>query len=49
MQDQIENTITKVSKGIRMIRRMKKYVPKATLLKVYGAIALSHFDYCCLV
>jgi hypothetical protein len=32
-KDQIENTITKVSKGIGMIRRMKKYIPKATLLK----------------
>ena len=46
---QIENVITKVSKGVGMIRRMKKYVPKTTLLKVYDAIVLSHFDYCSLV
>ena len=43
------NVITKVSKGIGMIRRMKKYVPKTTILKVYDAIVLSHFDYCSLV
>ena len=32
-----------------MLRRMKEYVPISTLIKVYNAIILSHFDYCSLV
>ena len=28
---------------------MKEYVPISTLIKVYNAIILSHFDYCSLV
>ena len=47
--DQIQNTVTKVSKGIGMMRRMKQFVPKSTLLRIYNAIVLSHFDYCSLV
>jgi hypothetical protein len=43
------NTITKASKGIGIMRRIKHFVPKSTLLKIYNAIALSHFDYCSLV
>jgi hypothetical protein len=39
--------ITKnVSKGIGMLRRIKDYVSTSTLIKVYNAIILSHFDYC---
>ncbi len=41
--------ITKVSKGIGMMRRIKKFVPQSTLLKIHNAIVLSHFDYCSLV
>ena len=44
------NTVsTKVSKGIGMIRRMKAFVPQSTLISVYNAIILPHFDYCSLV
>ena len=32
-----------------MLRRIKKIVPKTTLIKVYNAIILPHFDYCSLV
>jgi hypothetical protein len=32
-----------------MLRRKKEYVSKFTLIKVYNAIILSHFDYCSLV
>lgn len=46
---QIDNVVTKVSKGIGMMRRMKKFVPKSTLVRVYNAIILPHFDYCSLV
>ena len=47
--DQIQNVITKVSKGIGMLRRIRQFVPKSTLLGIYNAIVLSHFDYCSLV
>ena len=43
---QIQNTVTKASKGIGMMRRIKQFVPKSTLVKIYNAIVLSHFDYC---
>ena len=32
-----------------MIRRMKAYVPQSTLISVYNAIILPHFDYCSMV
>ena len=32
-----------------MLRRIKEYVSTSTLMKVYNAIILSHFDYCSLV
>lgn len=31
--DQIQNTVTKASKGIGMMRRIKKYVPQSTMEK----------------
>ena len=31
------------------MRRIKQFVPKSTLVKIYNAIVLSHFDYCSLV
>jgi hypothetical protein len=46
---QIQNTVTKASKGIGMMQRIKQFVPKSTLVKIYNAIVLSHFDYCSLV
>ena len=46
---QIDNITKKVSKGIGMLRRIKEYVSTSTLIKVYDAIVLSHFDYCSLV
>lgn len=45
----IGTVVTKVSKGIGMIRRMKDFVPQNTLISVYNAIVLPHFDYCSLV
>ena len=45
---QVETTVSKVSKGIGMLRRIKSCVPKRTLIKVYNAIILPHFDYCSL-
>jgi hypothetical protein len=32
-----------------MMRRIKQFVPKSTLVKIDNAIVLSHFDYCCFV
>jgi hypothetical protein len=45
---QIDNITKKVSKGICMLRRIKEYLSTSTLIKVYDAIVLSHFDYCSL-
>ena len=45
----IDNVVTKVSKAIGMIRRMKNVVPQSTLISVYNAIVQPHFDYCSLV
>ena len=45
----VNNIVSKVSKGIGMIRRMKAFVPQATLISVYNAIVLPYFDYCSLV
>ena len=39
---------TKVSKGIRMIRRMNAFVRQSTLISVYNSIILPHIDYCSL-
>jgi hypothetical protein len=33
---QIQNTVTKASKGIGMMRRIKQFVPKSTLVKIFG-------------
>ena len=38
--DQIQSIVSKSSKGIGMIRRIKKFVPQSTLLKIYNAIVL---------
>ena len=48
-KNHVDATIAKVSKGIGMLRRMKPYVPKFTLMHVYNALILPHFDYCSLV
>ena len=48
-KNQIESIVNKASKGIGMIRRMKKYVPATVLENVYKAIVLPYFDYCSLV
>ena len=44
-KNHVDATIAKVSKGIGMLRRMKPYVPKFTLMHVYNALILPHFDY----
>ena len=48
-KNQISAIVTKVSKGIGMLRRMKAYVPQKILITVYKALILPHFDYCSLV
>ena len=48
-KNQVDSIRKKVSKGIAMLHRMKEYVSISTLIKVYNAIILSHFDYCSLV
>jgi hypothetical protein len=40
-----ETTVSKVSKGIGMLRRIKSCAPKRTLINVYNAIILPYFDY----
>ena len=50
MDAHIDDVVTKVSKAIGMIRRMKNFVPQSTLISVYNyAIVQPHFDYCSLV
>ena len=44
--DQIQNVVAKVSKGIGMLRRIRQFVLKS---RIYNAIVLSNFDYCSLV
>ena len=48
-KNHVDTTIAKVSKGIGMIRRMKSYVPKYSLMHVYNALIMPYFDYCSLV
>ena len=48
-KNHVDATIAKVSKGIGMLRRMKPYVPKYTLMHVYNALIMPYFDYCSLV
>ena len=44
--DQIDKVIKKVSCALKVIRRMKQFVPTSTLLDIYNSIVLPHFDYC---
>ena len=46
---QVESSVSNVSKGIGMLRRIKSCAPKRTLINVYNAIILPYFDYCSLV
>ena len=48
-KNHVDTTIAKVPKGIGMLRQMKPYVPKFTLMHVYNALILPHFDYCSFV
>ena len=43
---QVEKISKKVSKGLGALRRIRPYVPQATLVSVYNAIILPYFDYC---
>ena len=38
--DQIQNVVTKVSKGIGMLRRIRQFVPKSTLLRIYHTFTI---------
>ena len=48
-KNQLSNIIAKVTKGIGMLRRMKAFVLKSTLITIFKALILPHFDYCSLV
>ena len=48
-RNHVDTTIAKVSNGNGMMRRMKSYVPKYTLMHVYNALLIPYFDYCSLV
>lgn len=48
-KNQIEAIVTKASRDIGMLRRMKKAIaPKDTLITVYNALILPYFEYDCL-
>ena len=42
----IEYICAKIGAGIGVMRRVKPYVTKETLLNIYNAIVLPYFDYC---
>ena len=44
-KNHINDSISKISKGIGILRRTKSYVPECTLIYVYNALILPHFDY----
>ena len=48
-KNQISNIIAKVTKGIVMLRRMKVFVLRSTLITIYNLLILPHFDYCSFV
>ena len=48
-KNHINASVSKISKGIGILRRMKPYVPKFALKHVHNALILPHFDYCSLV
>ena len=48
-KNQTESIANKASKGIGMLRRIRKFVPRSVLENVYKAIVLPYFDYCSLV
>lgn len=43
---QIDNVSKKVSKALGIIRRVKSFLPRKTLILLYNTVALPHFDYC---
>ena len=49
MENHVENIVRKISKDIEVIRQMKAFVTKATLITVYKAKILLPFDYRSLV
>ena len=42
-----KNVCRKITAGICVLRRIKPFVDKETLISVYNAIVRPHFDYCC--
>ena len=42
-----KNICKKVTAGISALRRVKPFINKETLISIYTAIILPHFDYCC--
>ena len=48
-KEQVNNIIKKVSKAIGVIRCVKPYIKKDSLVTLYQSLVLPHFDYCSLV
>ena len=42
----IDSICQKVSAGIGIMRRIKPYVPRKTLLDIYNGLLMPYFDYC---
>jgi hypothetical protein len=38
--------LIKVSQGVGLLRRIKKFVPQQTMINVYNSVILPYFDYC---
>ena len=47
--DHINNVMKKVSSGIGALKRVRPFVPQATLQLIFKALVQPHFDYCSVV
>lgn len=48
-KQQIDSTSKKLSKAIGVLRRVKPFISKDSLIIIYNSLVLPHFDYCSLV
>ena len=45
-ESHVENLVTKLLSSIIMIKRIRKFIPKAEYMKIYNALFQSHLTYC---
>ena len=47
--DQIENTVSKVSEGFGILLRLRSFIPNQKLISIYKSLVLPQFYYCSLL